>query len=73
MNKHFLWMVVGCTLPLLVIFLAPALGLGSGTSLFIFILVMFGCHLLMPMHHGSHENQDKNSKSSKPENHDHHT
>lgn len=72
MNKHFLWMVVGCTLPLLVIFLAPALGLGSGTSLFIFILVMFGCHLLMPMHHRTHENQDKNSKSSKPENHDHH-
>ena len=73
MNKHFLWMVEGCTLPLLVIFLAPALGLGSGTSLFIFILVMFGCHLLMPMHHWTHENQDKNSKSSKPENHDHHT
>lgn len=45
-------MIIGCTLPLLLIFLAPALGLGGDTSLLIFVIAMFACHL--PMHHGSH-------------------
>jgi uncharacterized membrane protein YesL len=58
MSKHTLWMVIGCTVPLLLIFIAPALGLGSGVSLFIFILAMFACHLFMPMHHHEkHNNQ----------------
>jgi hypothetical protein len=39
MKKYIIWMIIGCGLPLLLIFLAPALGLGSGTSLFIFIMV----------------------------------
>lgn len=47
-------MIIGCTLPLLLIFLAPALGLSGDTSLLIFVIAMFACHLLMPMHHGSH-------------------
>jgi hypothetical protein len=55
MNKHIIWMIIGCAVPLLLIFLAPALGLSSNLSLLIFIIVMFGCHLLMPMHHGGHE------------------
>ncbi|MET4081782.1 Flp pilus assembly protein TadB [Pedobacter sp. UYP30] len=60
MNKHTLWMIIGCGLPLLLIFFAPALGLGSGVSLFIFIALMFACHLLMPMHHHEdHEDVDK--------------
>jgi len=70
--KH-LWMIIGCILPLLLIFLAPALGLSSNTSLFIFIVIMFACHLLMPMHAlGSHKYKQKNSETTKPENHGHH-
>ncbi len=67
-------MVIGCTVPLLLIFFAPILGLGSVTSLFIFILAMFACHLLMPMHHhGGHEHPDKqDTKTLKKENHEHH-
>jgi hypothetical protein len=66
-------MIIGCTLPLLLIFFAPALGLGSNTSLFVFILAMFACHLLMPMHHqGSHRHdQQQNSETSKTESHVH--
>lgn len=45
-------MVIGCGLPLLFIFFAPSLGIGSSSSLFIFILFMFAIHLFMP--HGSH-------------------
>ncbi len=73
MNKHLLWMIIGCTLPLFLIFLAPVLGLGSGTSLFIFMLAMFACHLFMPAHHHEKQNNQKqHSSPAKPENHDHH-
>jgi hypothetical protein len=69
-KNHWFWMVIGCGLPLLLIFLAPAFGVGNGSSLFIFIIFMFACHLFMP--HGSHghgehnhsqHNQEKSQKS----------
>ncbi len=76
MKKYTIWMIIGCGLPLLFIFFAPALGLGSGTSLVIFIIAMFACHLLMPMHHhGEHNHEKKEQQSSettKTENHAHH-
>ncbi len=75
MKKHIIRMIIGCTVPLLLIFLASALGLGSGASLFIFILTMFACHLLMPMHYdgGHHHGQNQtNSENDKTENHAHH-
>lgn len=68
MKKHIIWMIIGCGLPLLLIFFAPVLGIGSGTSLFIFVLTMFACHLLMPMHgHGGHVHNDQkeNKQDSK--------
>ncbi len=67
-------MIIGCTIPLLLIFFAPALGLGSNTSLFIFIIAMFACHLLMPIHHhsGHQHEQQQNSETSKTENYAHH-
>lgn len=74
MKKHILWMIIGCTIPLLLIFFAPALGLSGNTSLLIFIVAMFACHLLMPMHHGgqAHHKQQKHSTTPKSENHEHH-
>lgn len=74
MKKHILWMIIGCTIPLLLIFFAPALGLSGNTSLLIFIVAMFACHLLMPMHHGghAHHKQHEHSETSKSENHEHH-
>lgn len=48
-------MIIGCTLPLLLIFFVPALGLNSNRSTFIFIVAMFACHLLMPMHQQQEE------------------
>ena len=73
MKKHILWMVIGCTLPLLLIFFAPALGLSSNLSVFIFIVAMFACHLLMPMHHHQEQQAKKqNSEPSKNKHHEHH-
>jgi Flp pilus assembly protein TadB len=74
-KNHIHWMIIGCGLPLLLIFFAPALGFGTGTSLLIFILAMFACHLLMPMHHHgehSHEKMQQNSETNKTQNHAHH-
>lgn len=73
MNKHTIWMIIGCGLPLLLIFLAPALGINSNISLFIFIIAMFACHLMMP-HHGGHEHNHKkeNSETLKTKNNEHH-
>lgn len=52
--KHTLWMLAGCLLPVLLIFILPAFGVSEGASLFVFIVLMFGCHLLMLRGHGSH-------------------
>lgn len=78
MKKHIFWMIIGCGLPILLIFFAPALGLDSSTSMFIFILAMFACHLLMPLHHhgGHKQDQEKDEKQDskifKIKNHEQH-
>ncbi|RTL60041.1 MAG: hypothetical protein EKK37_04150 [Sphingobacteriales bacterium] len=64
--KHTLMMLVGCALPLLLIFMAPLFGIRGNWSVFIFVAAMFACHLLMPMHHHS-----DNSKKSNHEQHSH--
>lgn len=64
-KNHWIWMIIGCALPLLFIFLAPSFGIGGGSSLFIFILFMFGIHLFMPhgSHgHGGHKHDSQNNK-----------
>ncbi|RMA56765.1 hypothetical protein [Ulvibacter antarcticus] len=62
-NNHWIWMVIGCGLPLMFIFLAPSFGIGGGSSLFIFIIFMFACHLFMP--HGSHRHGGHNHSQHK--------
>ena len=60
MKNHALWMLIGCVLPLLLIFILPALGVSSGLTFFIFIILMFGCHLLMMGgHHKKHEEHEE--------------
>ncbi len=59
MKDHGLWMIIGCTLPLLLIFVLPILGISGNFGIFIFIIVMFGCHLLaMRSHRGEHTERD---------------
>jgi uncharacterized protein involved in cysteine biosynthesis len=52
--KHILMMVTGCALALLLIFLLPAMGLGSGWVLAIAFGAMMLCHL---MHFGMHTDE----------------
>ncbi len=58
MKKHIIWMLIGCGIPLLLIFFAPMLGLGEDVSLFVFVIAMFACHLMMPQH-GKHNHHHK--------------
>lgn len=49
--KHLVHMVVGCVLPFLLIFLLPLFGVGEGVTMFVFVALMFACHLLMMRGH----------------------
>jgi len=64
-RKHIIIMVLGCAVPLLLLFFAPALGIKSNTSFFIFLVVMFGFHLLFPMHHHDSNNKTKSNNNGK--------
>ena len=59
MRGHNLWMVLGCTLPLLLVFVLPLLGISGNAGTFVFILLMFACHLLaMRGHGGTHRDAE---------------
>ena len=51
--KHFLHKVIGCGLPMLLIFVLPLFGVSEGVTLTVFIVLMLGCHLLMMRGHTS--------------------
>ena len=73
MGKHTFWMIIGCTVPLLLIFLLPLFGITGNYTFLIFIVAMFTCHLLMP-HHGAHKHDGhkEHSETTKTDNHESH-
>ncbi len=58
--KHFLLMLLGCGLPILLIFLLPALGVDSATTLTVFLVLMLLCHLLHFKLHAGHSHNPNN-------------
>ena len=61
-------MIIGCTVPLMLIFLLPLFGITGNNTFLIFIVLMFCCHLMMMGKHGhnhqhSNTNQDKNDNN----------
>lgn len=58
MNKHILWMIVGCGAVLVFLFIAPALGLNEGITTAIAIVAMLACHILMIGHHRRRPDHD---------------
>lgn len=51
--SHTLKMLIGCLAPLLLIFVLPLFGVTEGVSVWLFVILMFGCHLFMMRgHHG---------------------
>lgn len=64
--SHTLRMLLGCLLPLALIFVLPLFGVGSGVTLLVFVVLMFGCHLMMlGGHGGSHGHGHQASPRSK--------
>lgn len=74
MNRHIFWMIIGCIIPLLLILFLPLFGITGNYNFLIFIITMFACHLLMPMHYGRHENNEnkEHSETTKTDNHESH-
>ncbi len=72
MDKHTRWMIIGCAIPLLLIFFAPALGLSGIASLLLFIVAMFMVHIFM---HGRYLKKDDHQhyyKSQEGNDYEHH-
>jgi hypothetical protein len=59
MKNHMAWMIIGCVVPILLIFILPALGVSSEVAFGIFIVLMFGCHFMMLGHHGGGDDQNE--------------
>ena len=43
--------ILGCVLPFLLIFTLPLFGVSEGVTMFIFVVLMFSCHLVMMRGH----------------------
>ena len=71
-NPIWIWMILGCLLPLSLIFLLPLIGIKGNYTILIFFIVMFACHFLMMGKHGGHqhgqqEHQNEHEHHSSPE------
>ncbi len=65
--SHSLKMLLGCLVPLLVIFTLPAFGVSSDATTLVFIVLMFGCHLfMMKGHGGGHEHGHQTTRKGGP-------
>ncbi len=72
MKNHALMHMLGCMIPLLLIMILPSFGVSSNVTYFIFIVLMFGCHLMMLKGHGhgeEHGPEEKHSLEKGGENH----
>lgn len=69
--KHHWLHIAGCILPLLLVFVLPLFGLGSGITLFVFIALMFFCHLTMHMGHGHDQHHEAHAGDTSGHEHHH--
>lgn len=71
MHKHHFWMIIGCILPILLIFLLPVFNINSKEIIFFILILMFVGHFfMMGNHHDGHSN--KHNKEEKDHERDKH-
>ena len=58
MLRHLL----GCLIPIMLLFLLPVFGVSEGVTFFVFMVLMFVCHLSMMGGHGHHGDDDESEK-----------
>lgn len=64
MRNHALMHMLGCMVPLLLIMILPSFGVSSNVSYFIFIVLMFACHLFMLKGHGGGQDPEEKESSN---------
>lgn len=60
--KHGFRHLIGCFLPIILLFLLPALGISSRTTFTIAIVLMFACHLFMMGGH-DHDSSEEDDET----------
>ena len=76
MKNHWLWMLLACVAPILLIFLLPFFGVTSDLTFAAFLVVFFVAHLFMMRghshsHSGHRQHQDHDQQENKTK-HSHH-
>lgn len=66
--NHTIWMVIGCVVPLLLLFLLPIFGVRNEITFYLFLILMFVAHLFMMGGHG-HEHNREEHDSDEPHKH----
>ena len=72
MKNHSVWMIILCVLPMLLIFVLPAFGMGNSGWLLLLLLLCVGSHLLMMRghHHGAHGTPHDHQMRERRKNHE---
>ncbi len=65
MKHNPIWMILGCLVPLLLIFVLPLFGIKGNYIFLIFFLAMFACHFLMMGRHGEHQHSQEDPSQNK--------
>lgn len=71
MKNHALMMLIGCGLPMLLLFILPGFGVSRETTVIIFMVLMMGCHLMHFKHmgHDEHCDDDQTKEGGEHERH----
>lgn len=68
MHKHHFWMIIGCILPIFLIFILPVFNISSQVTIFIILILVFVGHFLML---GNHHDGHSNNHNKKEKDHEH--
>lgn len=49
--RHFVYMLIGCVLPFMLIFVLSLFGIADGVTMLVFVVLMFSYHLFMMRGH----------------------
>ncbi len=76
MKKPWLWILLACVAPILLIFLLPLFGITADVTFFLFLIIFFIAHLFMmrshSQGHGGNHRQDDQYKEGQQTKHSHH-
>ncbi|MEX2565161.1 MAG: hypothetical protein WD431_04410 [Cyclobacteriaceae bacterium] len=76
MKTHWLWILLACVAPILLIFLLPLFGITADLTFFLFLIIFFIAHLFMMRshshEHGGNHRLEEQGKGGQQTKHSHH-